>query len=112
MLKIRGMSILENFLTSVNRFGHGLTIELSHAGHKSVNREAELRAPSGVGCSDFVSPFVLHTQSTCFVIILSAMLCQEDSSCTLKMNGATAVDGISSIMMSGLAAKPSNKSVS
>jgi hypothetical protein len=25
MLKIRGISIVENFLTSVNRFGHGLT---------------------------------------------------------------------------------------
>jgi hypothetical protein len=25
MLKIRGMSIVENFLKVVNRFGHGLT---------------------------------------------------------------------------------------
>jgi len=26
MLKIRGMSIVENFLKVVNRFGHGLTM--------------------------------------------------------------------------------------
>jgi hypothetical protein len=40
----------------------------------------------------------------CFAMILSAMLGQEVSSCTLKTNGATAVEGMSSMMMSGLAA--------
>ena len=34
MLNIRGMSIVENFLTGVNRFGHGLTPEVSGAGHR------------------------------------------------------------------------------
>jgi hypothetical protein len=31
MLNIRGMSIVEKFLTGVNRFGHGLTIKLRGA---------------------------------------------------------------------------------
>jgi hypothetical protein len=30
-LNIRGMSIVENFLTGVNRFGQGLTIKLTGA---------------------------------------------------------------------------------
>jgi len=38
----------------------GLTLELTHAGPKDAAREAELKAPSGIVCSDFVSPF-LHT---------------------------------------------------
>ncbi len=29
MLNVRGMSTVENFLTGVNRFGHGLTSDLS-----------------------------------------------------------------------------------
>jgi hypothetical protein len=33
-----------------------LTLELTHAGPKDVAREAELRRPSGVVCSDFVRP--------------------------------------------------------
>jgi hypothetical protein len=31
----------------------GITSELTHAGPKAVAREAELRWPSGVVCSDF-----------------------------------------------------------
>jgi hypothetical protein len=33
----------------------GLTFELTHAGTRAADREAELSAPSGVVCSDFVS---------------------------------------------------------
>ena len=32
----------------------GLTMDLTHAGPKTVDREAELRRPSGVVCSDLV----------------------------------------------------------
>jgi len=33
-----------------------LTSELTHAGPKDADREAELRRPSGVVCSDLVRP--------------------------------------------------------
>ena len=42
MLNIRGMSIVENFLTSVNRFGHGLTI-------KSVSGVEQSGIPDTIG---------------------------------------------------------------
>src|SRR5436190_19173988 len=32
------------------------TSELTHAGPEGMNREAELRRPSGIVCSDFVRP--------------------------------------------------------
>ena len=37
-----------------------LTIELTHAGPKDAAREAELRATSGVVCSDLVKPDVCN----------------------------------------------------
>ena len=42
-----------NFVVKVMQ----LTTELTHAGPKDAAREAELRAPSGVVCSDFVRRF-------------------------------------------------------
>jgi len=39
---------------------YGLTHELTHAGPEDAAREAELSAPSGVVCSDFVSPLIRH----------------------------------------------------
>ena len=41
-----------------------LTPELTHAGQKDAAREAELSAPSGVVCSDFVSRYRLHRNQT------------------------------------------------
>jgi len=38
------------------------TIELTHAGPITVDREAELRRPSGVVCSDLVSPSECKTK--------------------------------------------------
>ncbi len=38
MLNIRGMSIVENFLTSVNRFGHGLTFAVQRRAPKATVR--------------------------------------------------------------------------
>ena len=37
MLKIRGMSIVENFLTGVNKFGHCLTLGMSAQGKAKKN---------------------------------------------------------------------------
>ena len=36
------------------------TIDLTHAGPKSVDREAELRRPFGVVCRDLVTPLSHH----------------------------------------------------
>ncbi len=46
--------IAKKSLLPVDNLSAISTIELSHAGHKSVNREADQKAPTGVGCSDLV----------------------------------------------------------
>ena len=55
MIDLIGL-LLRIILFSFGKCECRLTIELTHAGHKPVNREAELKAPSGVVCSDLVSP--------------------------------------------------------
>lgn len=37
MLKIRGMSIVKNFFTGVNRFGHGLTSRIMIGAERDVS---------------------------------------------------------------------------
>ncbi len=65
-------------------------MKLTHAGPKDIAREAELRRPSGVVCSDLAMPH--HTSFALKSFNISAAFCSPNSITIISHGGEFRID--------------------